>query len=324
MSEMNPAENAQQAGAAEEIKDRKGKKKKEKVKKSVGREILEWVLTLLVALCAALLIRSVIFELVRVDGESMLNTLNDKEIMFVSKFDYSSIWLTLPFQSDNTAQQAPRIVYGSPKRLDVVICRYPARGAVNFVKRVTGLPGDTVELRDGYLFINGEQVAAESEIEGISGAYRTGSSMARSFGPYRVPGKGDSLVISDSSLTLQLAGEEWDRKMTCLIAKDADGKTLKIYDRKKDDTSSGGAREATVTVVSYDGKEWLANSAEWLAECPNLVGKEFTVDEDYYFVMGDHRNNSNDSRNVGALERSAVIGHVRRVVFPCGQWRGVD
>jgi len=47
------------------------------------------------------------------------------------------------------------------------------------------------------------------------------------------------------------------------------------------------------------------------------------VNEDYFFVMGDHRNNSNDCRQNGALERSMIVGHVRQVVFPFGQWRGV-
>ena len=56
---------------------------------------------------------------------------------------------------------------------------------------------------------------------------------------------------------------------------------------------------------------------------PTLTGKTFTVDDNYYFLMGDHRNNSNDSRNVGAVERSMIIGHVRRVVFPFSTWRGV-
>ena len=45
--------------------------------------------------------------------------------------------------------------------------------------------------------------------------------------------------------------------------------------------------------------------------------------EGKYFVMGDHRNNSNDSRSIGPIDRSMIIGHVRQVVFPFNQWRGV-
>ncbi len=106
-------------------------------KKSVGREIFEWVMVFVVAVGAALLIRTFIFEPVRVDGGSMLETLHDNEYMIVTKYQY---------------------LFGDPERFDVVICHYPDRGNTNFVKRVVGLPGDTVSMHDQTLFINGEAV----------------------------------------------------------------------------------------------------------------------------------------------------------------------
>ena len=311
----------EQQGAVLPEQETGKKKKKEKVKKPLGMEILSWVLTILCAVAAALVIRSVIFEPVRVDGESMDDTLANGEIMLVSKYDYSSTWLCLPWQSDNAAQQAPRITFGTPNLLDVVICRYPARGAVNFVKRIVGTPGDTVELREGYLYLNGEQSKEEEPL--INSAYRVrGLSDGYTFGPYRVPKKGDTLTVSGSGteLQFQLNGEAWERKKTCLIAKDEDGKQLKIYSKKVQE-SRNGRQEQDTTVISWDGKEWSAK--EWGEIIPVLTGKTFAVDEDYYFLMGDHRNNSNDSRSVGAVERSMIIGHVRRVVFPFGNWRGV-
>jgi signal peptidase I len=203
------------------------KQKEEKKKKSLTREILEWILTIVVAIAIALPIRAFGFELVRVDGESMDNTLANGEIMFVTKYDYASTWLSFPWQDDESKEKATRITTGgNPQRFDVVICRYPGRGDTNFVKRVVGLPGDTIEIRDGYLYINGDRY----EEPYISDEYRSGR--LNTFGPYTVP-----------------AGE--------------------------------------------------------------------------YFVMGDHRNNSNDSRSQGPIERSMIIGHVRQVVFPFGQWRGV-
>ncbi len=313
---------AETAGASE----KKKKHKKEKVRKSVGREILEWVLTIVVAVVAALIIRSFVFELVKVDGGSMEDTLDNGEIMFVSKFDYSSTWLTIPFQSNNAAEQASRITFGSPKRLDVVICHYPARGAVNFVKRVVGLPGETVALsQDGYLLINGKQVPEEAEIEGITEAYRKGYG---AYPAYYIPQKGDTVVIRQNTATrdgisLTINDQKWTRRQTSLVMK-ADGKTLKIYSRNVDDSSreTDGSKISTETVVSYDGK--ILSVAEFIAQYPDLIGRELTVDEDYYFVMGDHRDNSNDSRSVGALERSAIIGHARSVVFPFNKWRGVE
>lgn len=106
-------------------------------KKSVGREILSWVMTIAVAVALALVIRTFIFEPVRVDGNSMNYTLLNNEYMIVSKYDY---WL------------------GDPDRFDVIICRYPDRGRTNFVKRLVGLPGDTVSMLNGTLFVNGEAI----------------------------------------------------------------------------------------------------------------------------------------------------------------------
>ncbi|MBO4378198.1 MAG: signal peptidase I [Clostridia bacterium] len=203
-------------------------KKKEKKKKSVKREILEWILTLVVAVLIALPIRAFVFELVRVDGGSMDNTLANGEIMFVTKYDYASTWLCLPWQDAETQEQAKRITTGGePERFDVVICRYPGRGGTNFVKRIVGLPGDTIELRNGYLYVNGELY----EEPYIDDAYRTGR--LNMFGPYTVP-------------------------------------------------------------------------------------------EGEYFVMGDHRNNSNDSRSQGPITRDMIIGHVRTVLFPFNKIRGID
>ena len=216
--------------AAVENKEKKGKKKE---KKTVGQEILSWVLTILVAVVAALIIRSLVFEPVRVDGESMDDTLANGEIMFVSKYDYSSTWLCLPWQSNTEKENAPRFTFGgNPQRFDVVICRYPGRGDTNFVKRVVGLPGDTIRLEEGYLYIKekGQDEEVRYEEPYITDEYRTGN--RNTFGPYEVP-------------------------------------------------------------------------------------------EGQYFVMGDHRNNSNDSRYVGAISRDMIVGHVRQVVYPFSNWRSV-
>ena len=323
MSELEQ-QNTAEIQEEETSREGKGKKnKKEKEKRPLWREILSWIFTLLGAVAAALVIRSVIFEPVKVDGESMLDTLNNAEIMLVSKYDYSSTWLSLPFQSDNAAQQAPRITFGNPKFLDVVICRYPARGAWNFVKRVTGMPGDTVELREGYLFVNGEQ--AEEEKDLINPEYRVRTmSDGYTFGPYRVPKKGDTLTVSGSgsALQFQLDGENWERKKTCIIARDENGKQLKVWNKKANEKGRAGQQEQEIVMLTWDGKDYT--QAEWGEVIPVLSGKTFTVDENYYFLMGDHRNNSNDSRNVGAVERSMIIGHVRRVVFPFKKWRGIQ
>ena len=204
------------------------KDKLPKEKKSTGREILEWIVTILTAIAIALVIRTFVFEPVRVDGTSMNHTLADGEIMFASKASYSTVWLTLPWMSDGQKEQSTKFTTGGdPERFDVVICRYPGRGDTNFVKRVVGLPGDTVRLEKGYLYINDELYPEPY----ISDEYRTG--YLADFGPVTVP-------------------------------------------------------------------------------------------EGHFFVMGDHRNDSNDSRQNGSLPRENIIGKVECVLFPFDRIRGID
>ena len=114
-----------------------GKPGKEKKPVNVKKEILSWILTIAVAVAAALLIRTFLFEPIRVDGESMCDTLQNGEIMLVTK---------------------PEYLTGDPQRGDVVICKYPGR-TENFVKRVIGLPGDVVEIRANQVYVNGEPLS---------------------------------------------------------------------------------------------------------------------------------------------------------------------
>ncbi|MBO7662197.1 MAG: signal peptidase I [Clostridia bacterium] len=301
-------ENEKEAAApetAEKNKSRKGRNVKGK--RTVGQEILSWVWTILGAVLVALLIRAVIFEPVRVDGHSMDDTLADGEIMFVSKFDYSSNWLSFFWQDDDAKEDAPRLVLGgNPSRNDVVVCRYPERGDVNFVKRVVGLPGETLSLQNGVLYVNGEK----QEEAFLNDDYRSGS--LNQMSDYTVPKKGDKLTfgLQNGYYQLLLNGEPWDARSTRLFCKDPDGKDM-IF-------------AARGTEITYQGKKTLNTDSGYAELIRTMADKEFTVDRDSFFLMGDHRNNSNDSRNVGAVDRSMIVGHVRQIVFPFGKWRGVQ
>ena len=97
-----------------------------------GRESKEslrnWIVALCVALLVAAVIRGCLFTLIRVDGNSMQDTLHDGERLLVTVAD---------------------VRLGGVDRGDVVICRYPNRGWTNFVKRVAAVPGDTVYREGG-------------------------------------------------------------------------------------------------------------------------------------------------------------------------------
>ena len=97
------------------------KQEKQKVKKSLKREIFEWIMVFVVAGALAFVVRTFIFEPVRVDGASMMYTLEDGEFMIATKFDY---------------------LLGDPERFDIVICNYPnTSDGMYRVKRVIGQIG---------------------------------------------------------------------------------------------------------------------------------------------------------------------------------------
>ena len=112
--------------------------KQEKKPTNWKKELVSWILTLVVAVAIALPVRTFVFEPIRVDGESMCDTLQDGEVMIVTK---------------------PEYLTGDPQRGDVIICKYPGRGNTKFVKRVLGVPGDEIMIISNIVFRNGEMVS---------------------------------------------------------------------------------------------------------------------------------------------------------------------
>lgn len=92
------------------------------------------LVTFIIALAIALFLRLFVFELVRVEGPSMQPTLEDNELLFVEKVSK---------------------LFGDPARYDIVICHYDDT-STNYVKRVIGLPGETIAIVDGKPTINGQ------------------------------------------------------------------------------------------------------------------------------------------------------------------------
>lgn len=96
-----------------------------------------------------LLIRSFLFEPFRIPSDSMMPTLLDGDFIFVNKFAYG---LRLPVANTRIVE------IGSPKRGDVVVFRMPADPRTNYIKRLVGLPGDRIEVRDRHVYVNGEEM----------------------------------------------------------------------------------------------------------------------------------------------------------------------
>ena len=123
--------------------------------------IVETIKTVVYALVIAGLFRTLFFQPFWIPSESMKDTLLIGDFVFVNKMAYGYSKYSCPFA---ICPISGRILGGEPQRGDVVVFRHPVNGA-DFVKRLTGLPGDTIQMKDGLLYING--AAAPQVADGI-------------------------------------------------------------------------------------------------------------------------------------------------------------
>lgn len=193
--------------ASEEVIDEPDDARTEKKRSSMVREIVE---TLLLALIIFVAVRSVVLNF-RVDGLSMTPNLVDSEMLLVNRNAYFNFdtyalvdWLPLVEHDEENVVH----LFDPPQRGDVIVFDAPVNGVDKpYIKRVIGLPGETVEIYGGDVYINGERVN-EGYLEGevtscaagrdcsavvvpeesvfVLGDNRDNSSDSRQFGPVPV------------------------------------------------------------------------------------------------------------------------------------------
>jgi signal peptidase I len=105
------------------------------------RQVLtRWVRDVLISLGVSIFFIIFLYQPVKVEGTSMMPTLEDQERVFINKFVYR----LEPIQ-----------------RGDVVVFRYPRDTSKSYIKRIVGVPGDRVRIDDGLVFVNGRQIAED-------------------------------------------------------------------------------------------------------------------------------------------------------------------
>ena len=173
--------------------------------------IKEWVESIVVAFVLAMIIRAFVVQAFKIPTGSMRPTLLEGDVILVNKFLYGA---KIPF----TDFRLPKVRL--PQRGDVVVFIYPENPKKDFIKRLVGLPGDTVEIKSGTLYINDKPLLDST----FSQRYYYNRGPFAQEGQKTVVPQGHYFVLGDNSASSQ-DGRYWG----FVPFKNMLGKALVIY-----------------------------------------------------------------------------------------------
>ncbi|HIP39633.1 MAG TPA: signal peptidase I [Desulfocapsa sulfexigens] len=156
-----------------------------KSEKSVVREYVE---AIIIAVILALFIRSFIVQAFKIPSGSMLPTLQIGDHLLVNKFIYG---VKLPVTGTVV------VPWKSPKRDDIVVFKFPKDRSVDYIKRVVGVAGDTIEVKNKQLYINGEANNNPHAHFTEAGIMKASAGPRDNMGPVKVP-EGSIFVMGDN------------------------------------------------------------------------------------------------------------------------------
>ncbi|MCM8761247.1 MAG: signal peptidase I [Candidatus Omnitrophica bacterium] len=128
--------------------------------KKVKSQLREWVESILIALVIAVFIQTFIIQAFKIPSGSMVPTFKIGDRIFVYKFLYSA---RVPFIN----LRLPILDIKQPKRGDIIVFASPEDPKKDFVKRLIALGGETVEIKDGKIFINGKELTSPESIASV-------------------------------------------------------------------------------------------------------------------------------------------------------------
>ena len=162
-------------------------------KTRIFKEILQWAQAILLAVVIALLLRGFVFEPVYVDGESMETTLSTAQRLIVYKLGY---YFNAPRKGDIVVLQYKEGITKMLPFMDAVPIfkkAIPSISEVDYIKRVIAVPGDELDIHDGYVYINGiRQEEPYLKEKGVT--YNQSLEL-----PLEIP-EGKALVLGDNRL----------------------------------------------------------------------------------------------------------------------------
>jgi signal peptidase I len=222
----------------------------------------EYAESTLAAVLVALLVRGFVVEAFRIPSGSMVPTLLVGDHILVSKLAYG---LRIPFTHRGVVE------LGQPRRGDVIVFENPHDGGKDFVKRVVGVPGDVIELREQVLYVNGVAQPRTPVGELTYEERSEGGSFADTCRLYR-----EAVAKGDLAQPLFAAATQ---------------------------AESSWQRAAAAGVATYDVLQCRRARAE------QREGPFEVVKPGYVFVLGDNRDRSADSRGEGGWQ--VPIDHVK-------------
>lgn len=211
--------------------------------------LFDSIRTLIFALLLAIIFRSVAYEPFHIPTGSMKNTLLVGDYLFVSKYAYGYSRYSFPFGLPLFNGRVMEL--SKPRRGDIVVFRVPMKPRVDFIKRIIGMPGDRIQVKEGIVYINGESLKRQRIAD-----YADDED------------KNDIRSIPQYEETLP------------------EGKVIRILKQYK----IGPADDTPI----------------------------YEVPEDHYFMMGDNRDNSHDSRymdDLGFIPRENIVGRAEVLFF---------
>jgi signal peptidase I len=235
--------------------------------KSALRSAYDVAVTALWAIALALIIRTFAFEPFRIPSGSMLPGLWVGDYLFVSKYSYGYSRYAFPLGASTSSWNpfafAGRILDSAPARGDVVVFRQPRDPSVDYIKRVIGLPGDRIQIKERTVYLNGKPLARERLASRHEQPLSGGG-----IGEPGHPGSADFVEAFRETMPGGRAYVIWQKRGT---------------------------------------EESLVNNTD-----------EFVVPAGHYFMMGDNRDDSNDSRSisaVGFVPTANLIGRAEILFF---------